>query len=68
MRLLALGDVVELHRRLLEQSGGATGIRDLGLLEAQHTIVHVTRQPSPKSGTVARARPALDDLAGSKPS
>jgi len=34
MRLLTLGDVVELHRRLIEQSGGATGIRDLSLLES----------------------------------
>ncbi len=34
MRYLTLGEVVELHRRLLEQSGGADGIRDLGLLES----------------------------------
>jgi len=34
MRLLTLGDVVELHRRLIEQSGGATGIRDLSVLES----------------------------------
>lgn len=34
MRYLALSEVVELHRRLLEQTGGATGIRDLGALES----------------------------------
>jgi death-on-curing protein len=34
MRYLTLGEVVELHRRLLAQSGGAAGIRDLGLLES----------------------------------
>jgi len=34
MRYLALSEVVELHRRLLEQSGGAPGIRDLGALES----------------------------------
>jgi death on curing protein len=34
MRLLTLGDVVELHRRLIEQSGGASGIRDLRRLES----------------------------------
>jgi death-on-curing protein len=34
MRYLTLGEVVELHRRLLVQSGGAAGVRDLGLLES----------------------------------
>ena len=33
MRHLTLGEIVELHRRLLIDSGGASGIRDLGLLE-----------------------------------
>ena len=34
MRYLTLGEVVELHQRLLAQTGGASGIRDLGLLES----------------------------------
>jgi death-on-curing protein len=34
MQHLTLGEVVELHRRLLEQSGGASGIRDMGLLHS----------------------------------
>lgn len=34
MRHLTLGEVVELHRRLLLASGGASGIRDIGLLES----------------------------------
>lgn len=34
MRYLGLSEVVELHRRLLEQTGGAAGIRDLGALES----------------------------------
>ena len=34
MRYLTLAEVVELHRRLLQVTGGATGIRDLGALEA----------------------------------
>ena len=34
MRWLRLAEVLELHRRLIQQSGGMTGIRDLGLLEA----------------------------------
>jgi death-on-curing protein len=29
MRYLTLGEVLDLHRRVLEQSGGANGVRDL---------------------------------------
>ena len=32
MRFLTLIEVLELHRRVIEQSGGAFGIRDVGLL------------------------------------
>ncbi len=34
MRYLGLAEVVALHRRLLQLTGGADGIRDLGALEA----------------------------------
>lgn len=34
MRYLTLGEVVTLHRRVIAQSGGSSGIRDLGLLES----------------------------------
>jgi len=34
MRYLTLGEVVALHRAILEGSGGAPGIRDLGALES----------------------------------
>ena len=34
MRWLDLAEVLELHRRLIQQSGGMSGLRDLGLLEA----------------------------------
>ena len=34
MRYLALAEVVDLHRRLLQATGGAAGIRDLGALES----------------------------------
>jgi len=34
MRYLTLGEVVELHRRRLQTTGGASGIRDLGMLES----------------------------------
>jgi death-on-curing protein len=38
MRWLQLAEVLELHRRLIEQSGGMQGLRDLGLLEASITL------------------------------
>jgi death-on-curing protein len=34
MRYLSLGEVVDLYQALIEQTGGATGIRDLGSLES----------------------------------
>jgi death on curing protein len=34
MRYLSLKEVLELHRLLLEQTGGLAGVRDLGLLES----------------------------------
>lgn len=34
MRYLTLVEVLDLHRRIIEQSAGALGIRDLGLLES----------------------------------
>jgi death-on-curing protein len=34
MRFLVLDEVLRLHRRIVEQSGGAYGILDLGLLES----------------------------------
>jgi death-on-curing protein len=34
VRFLTLGEVLLLHDRLLNQSGGGQGLRDLGLLES----------------------------------
>lgn len=34
IRYLGLIEILELHRKILEQSGGALGIRDVGLLES----------------------------------
>lgn len=34
MRYLSLGELLELHRRLVEQSGGPGGVRDFGLAES----------------------------------
>jgi death on curing protein len=34
VRYLSLGEVVALHRLVVEQAGGAAGLRDLGALES----------------------------------
>ncbi len=34
MRFLTLIEVLELHRKVMDQSGGALGMRDVGLLES----------------------------------
>ena len=34
IRYLLLIEVIELHRQIIEQSGGALGIRDLGAVES----------------------------------
>lgn len=34
MKILSLKEVLTLHNKIIEQSGGATGIRDLGALES----------------------------------
>ena len=34
MRYLTLAEVLDLHRRVIEQTGGADGIRDLGGVES----------------------------------
>jgi len=34
MRYLSLAEVVDLHRRILQVTGGAMGLRDLGALES----------------------------------
>lgn len=42
MRYLTLDEVLELHRLILEQSGGAAGLRDLGALESALAQPHMT--------------------------
>ena len=34
MRFITLAELIELHRRIIKQSGGGDGIRDLGLAES----------------------------------
>ena len=42
MRFLTLIEVLELHCRVVEQSGGAFGIRDVGLLKSAIAQPHMT--------------------------
>ena len=34
MRYVTLGEVLELHRRIIQQTGGASGVRNLAALES----------------------------------
>jgi hypothetical protein len=45
MRYLTLGEVVDLHRRLLEATGGAAGIRDPGALEPAGVCFSLVSKP-----------------------
>lgn len=42
MRYINLSEVFELHRRIIRESGGATGLRDLNGLEAAVAQPHMT--------------------------
>ena len=42
MRYLTLAEVIELHRLVVEQAGGAAGLRDLGALESAVTQPRAT--------------------------
>lgn len=42
MRFLTLHEVLELHRRIIAQSGGGEGIRDLGAIESAIAQPHMT--------------------------
>jgi death-on-curing protein len=58
MRYLSLGEVLLLHARVLERSGGATGLRDLGALQsalAQPTMTFDDRDLYPTLETKAAA-------------
>jgi death-on-curing protein len=59
MRYLALAEVVDLHRRLLEATGGAAGIRDLGALESALAQPRMTLAGSDVYPTLAEKAAAL---------
>jgi len=52
MRYLTLAEVLDLHHRIIEQSGGASGVRNLGGVESavaqpqMHSAVTNSIQPS----------------------
>jgi death-on-curing protein len=69
MRYLALSEVVGLHRRLLEQTGGAPGIRDLGALESALAQPRMTLADGDLYPTLAAKAAALCfSLVGNHPS
>ena len=59
IRYLALAEVVDLHRRLLEATGGAAGIRDLGALESALAQPKMTLAGSDLYPTLAEKAAAL---------
>lgn len=42
IRYLNLVEVINLHRQVVEQSGGVSGVRDMGLLKASVSQPHMT--------------------------
>lgn len=42
MRSLTLGEVIDLHQRVIEETGGAVGVRDLSALKAAVSLPRVT--------------------------
>ena len=42
MRYLSLGEVVELHRGIIAQSGGADGVREIGGLQSALAQLQMT--------------------------
>jgi len=40
MRYLSVAEILELHERLLAASGGASGVRDIGILESAASQPH----------------------------
>ena len=59
MRYLTLGEVVELHRRVVAQTGGATSVRDLGALESAVAQPRMTAGGTEAYPTLAAKAAAL---------
>ncbi len=59
MRVLSLGDVLELYRRIVEETGGATGIRDLNGLQSAMAQPRMTFEGKDLYPSVAAKAAAL---------
>jgi death-on-curing protein len=59
VRYLTLSEVLELHRQIIDQSGGATGIRDLGGLESAIAQPRMTFAGTDLYPTIAEKASAL---------
>ncbi len=49
IRYLTLDELLQVHRSLLEQSGGRPGLRDLGALESAWFFVHAGKPLFPRA-------------------
>jgi len=67
MRYVALGEVVELHRRLLQATGGAPGIRDFGALESAVAQPKATFGGSDLYPTLAEKAAAVSGVGSGPP-
>jgi death-on-curing protein len=59
MRYLTLAEVRDLHRRVIEQTGGADGIRDLGGVESAVAQPQMSFDGVPLYPTIAESAAAL---------
>ena len=59
MRYLRLGDILELYRRIMEETGGATGVRDLSGLQSALAQPRMTFEGNDLYPSVAAKAAAL---------
>ena len=60
VRYLSLGEVMELHRLVVQQAGGAAGLRDLGALESAVVQPRATFAAAALAYSLALNHPFLD--------
>lgn len=59
MRYLSLGDVLDIYRQIIQQSGGSAGIRDVGALESSVAQPRMTFGGADLYPTIAEKASAL---------
>jgi len=67
IRYLTLKEAFELHRRIIEQTGGSTGIRDIGLLESALAQPRMTFDGEDLYSTLVEKASALCFSMGQQP-